>query len=233
MKKLCLIIVALYSSNVFASEIYYSLWNWTEYLHHSPGKLQENGIGINVEDSHSINSFIDYKNTFKYQIGYYQGFLIPKVGQNNIENFNTHVERLSWNGSLEYKLHPNLSLLTELDTDIRSIDTFGKHWTPEAYFSFQPGVRIKPLGNNSLSMDIIQPIIKEYTNYGIFSPKSKHPLIRLSGRFDFDDSSSLSLSADYLKTKDSEFQFYSKENRYYYQPAFQKLSLNLNFQKKF
>ena len=66
MKKICFIIVLLCSNNGFASEIDYSLWSWTEYLRHSPGKLQETGIGINVKDNYQINSFIDYNNTVKY-----------------------------------------------------------------------------------------------------------------------------------------------------------------------
>lgn len=223
----------LCSSNLFASEIEYSVWSWTEYLHHSPGKLKETGLGINVKDRHELNSFIDYNNTMKYQIGYYDGFLIPKVGQTYIEPFKTHVERLSWNGSLEYKIHPNLSALTELDADFRSIDTFGSHWTTEAYLTVQPGLRFKPLGNNTFYLDILQPIIKERSSHGTFNHKAVTPLIRISSQFNINKNSSLSLSAEYLKTKDSEQKLYSPENRYYYQPAFQKMSLNFNYKKLF
>lgn len=233
MKKICFIIVLLCSTNVFASEIDYSFWSWIEYLKHSPGQLQETGIGINVKDNYEINSLVDYNNTVKYQIGYYDGFLIPKIGQTSIESFKTHVERLSWRGSLEYKLHPNLSALTELDTDFRSIDTFGSNWTTEAYLTFQPGLRVKPLSNQNFYIDVLHPFIYERSSHASYNPKSVIPLIRIGGKFDFDKSSSFSFSAEYLKTEDTEEKFFAKENRYYYQPAFQKMSLNLNYKKLF
>lgn len=233
MKKIYLIVALLCSSNAFASEVDYSLWSWTEYLRHYPGKLQETGVGINVKNQYEINSWIDYNNTVKYQIGAYDGFLISKVGQKNIELLKTHVERLSWNGSLEYKLHPNLSVLSELDAEFRSIDTFGSHWTTEGYLSFQPGLRIKPFANDKFSLDVLQPFIKERSSHGFFNPKPVTPLIRVSSKFDIDKNSSFYLSAEYLKTKDSEQEWYAPEKRYYYQPAFQKMSLNFKFNKSF
>lgn len=231
-RKNSFLLLSLFSLTSFATEYQLSTWVWKEKFPAYALPLKETGIGLNVINQRSFNDYLNYKDTLRFQVGYYQGSLLPTEERNYYVKHNSHVERFGWNGSFEYMLNKNFSLLSEVDIDIRSIGTFTSAWTSEGYYSFQPGVKIKPLGNDSVSLEVLQPFIKERTSYGWFTLKPKVPLLRISANVPLSQKTSFKAYVEYLTTKESSKK-YINGDQYFYQPAIQKMSFNLSLNHLF